>query len=71
MVFKKPNSNKNNKKNLYNLWVIVFGKIFGAPTLMISIFNRERSKRDGEYFKKNRNLIKKVGTLNKKGKKRL
>ena len=59
-----PNSNKDNKKTIFITIGLLLAAIIGAPTLMISIFNRERSNRDGEYAytKTLENLIRNVGT---------
>ena len=61
---KEPNSNKDNKKTIFITIGLLLAAIIGAPTLMISIFNRERSNRDGEYAytKTLENLIRNVGT---------
>mgnify|MGYP001452007987 FL=1 len=59
-----PNSNKDNKKTILIAIGFLLAAIIGAPTLMIAIFNRERSNRDGEYAytKTLENLIRNVGT---------
>ena len=59
-----PNSNKDNKKTILITIGFLLAAIIGAPTLIIAIFNRERSNRDGEYAytKTLENLIRNVGT---------
>ena len=59
-----PNSNKNDKKTILLTIILLLAAIIGFPTIMISIFNRERSSREGEfaYTKTLENLIRNVGT---------
>ena len=59
-----PNSNKNDKKTILLTIILLLAAIIGIPTIMISIFNRERSSREGEfaYTKTLENLIRNVGT---------
>ena len=54
-----PNSNKNDKKTILLTIILLLAAIIGFPTIMISIFNRERSSRGGEfaYTKTLENLI--------------
>ena len=53
-----PNQNKDNKSILITI-ALLLAALIGFPTIMISIFNRERSSRDGEfaYTKTLENLI--------------
>ena len=58
-----PNHNKDNKSILITIALLTCS-VHRIPTIMISIINRERSSRDGEfgYTKTLENLIRNVGT---------
>ena len=44
-----PNSNKNDDKTILITITLLLIAIIGAPTIIMTLFNRERSYRDGEF----------------------